>query len=67
MLISCMCPLLNFQVTRPRERLVTVQGFGFFSCVDSHVSSQAVWMGEGLCTLVAGVRRHATVCPFLSL
>ena len=40
-LISCVCPLVNLEVTRLRESLVTLgTGIGFLSSVDSLVSPQ---------------------------
>ena len=35
--------------------------------MNSQVSLQALRLGEELCTLRAGVRCHATVCPLVSL
>ena len=39
----------------------------FLSGVNFHVSPQVIGHGEGLCTLGAGVRPFATVCPLVPI
>jgi hypothetical protein len=47
--ISFVCPLVSLQDTRLRESLATLRaGIRFLSGVNSHMSPQVSWLGEGL-------------------
>ena len=69
-LISCVCPVVTLKpkVTRMRESLLFLgTEMRFLPDVDSCVDTQVNWLGEGLCTLGAGVLSLAIMSSLVCL